>query len=94
MTAAAFDRIAESLSVAKSLYVAWKKARDTKQALEAGVAALTVPPEELDLNMLAIEVNQLNQFGIIAARQALESEEILKVIKEAEGRLTLAGVAG
>ncbi len=93
MTAAAFDGIAESISVAKSLYGAWKKVREAEKASAASVAGLAVPQEQLELNMLSIEINQLNQFGILAARQALESDEILKLITECEGRLANAGVS-
>ena len=93
-TLSAFDDIAKALSVAKSLYASWKAARDATTAAEAAVAALAVPREQLELNMLAIEVNQLNQLGIIAARRALEAEEVLKLIKEAEGNLVTAGVSG
>lgn len=89
-TVAAFDKISKALGVAKSLYDSWKIAHDV---IAGAGTDLAVPREQLDLDMLAIEVNEINQSGVISARRALEADAVLKLIAEATGNIATSGVS-
>lgn len=82
----AIGHVEAALAVAKSLFDSWKSTLGGLRAIEAGLADLAIPPEVLEAELLRLEEQYLNQLGIIAARQELESGEVLQLISEAEGQ--------